>query len=112
MPVKLVFRCQFCVASPDGQTQAELERQASDAFFGMYVDAHPSRWLTWHGRGLLGPTRRACPDHRGELTAYLRHHYGTIGSHPWKMGPYPRPPQRAGTVNAATAARLGSGFAI
>jgi len=84
----------------------------SDVLFGQYVDAEPGRWLTWHGRGLLGPTRYACQQHRGELTAYLRHHYGTIGSHPWKMGPYPRPPKRAGTVKAAQASRLGSGFAL
>ena len=37
----------------------------------------------------LGPTRYACPEHRGDLTAYLREHYGTLGWQPWKMPPYP-----------------------
>lgn len=112
MPVKLVFRCQFCEARPDPETQAELERQAQDMLFGIYVDAEPARWLTWHGRGPLGPTRHACPEHRGELTAYLRHHYGSVGWHPWKMGPYPRPPRWGGTATAAKAGRMGGGFAV
>ena len=39
--------------------------------------------------GPFGPTRYACAEHRGDLTAYLREHYGTLGWHPWKMPPYP-----------------------
>ncbi|MEA2232726.1 MAG: hypothetical protein QOD83_2542 [Solirubrobacteraceae bacterium] len=27
--------------------------------------------------------RYACPDHRGDLVAYLREHYGALGPHPW-----------------------------
>jgi hypothetical protein len=56
--------------------------------FGEYLDALPGRWLVWHGRGPLGPTRYACGEHRGEPVAYLREHYGTIAWHPWRMPPY------------------------
>ena len=57
--------------------------------WGAYQNALPGRWLIWHGRGLYGPARYACPDHRGDLVAFLREHYGTIGFHPWKRPPYP-----------------------
>ena len=87
MPVRLRFRCQFCSAEPDAQTQRSLERGLRELAFGEYVDALPGRWLVWHGRGPLGPNRYACGDHRGELVAYVREHYGTIAWHPWKM-PY------------------------
>jgi len=56
--------------------------------FGEYLDVPPGRWLVWHGRGPLGPTRYACEEHRGDLVADVREHYGTIASHPWKMPPY------------------------
>lgn len=98
MPVKPIFRCQFCDAQPDGETQASLESQLLAELFGEYLDAAPSNWLTWTGRGPLGPVRYACPDHRGDLAAYLRTHYGSIGPHPWKRGPYRRyapPPPRS-----------------
>ena len=32
--------------------------------------------------------RYACSDHRGELTAYLREHYGAMGPHAWRRPPY------------------------
>ena len=89
MPVRVIFRCQFCAAVPDPQTQRSLEGQLRELVCGEYLDALPGRWLVWHGRGPFGPIRYACPDHRGDLTAYLREHYGSIGWHPWKMPPYP-----------------------
>jgi hypothetical protein len=53
------------------------------------VDAEPERWLVWHGRGIYGPTRYACGNHRGELKALLREQYGMLGWHPWAKGPHP-----------------------
>ena len=89
MPVRVIFRCQFCAARPDGETQRSLEHQLRELVCGEYLDAMPGRWLVWHGHGPFGPTRYACPEHRGDLTAYLREHYGTLGWQPWKMPPYP-----------------------
>lgn len=88
MSVRLVFTCQYCDRKPDPLTQLSLEKTVSEVTFGTFVDAMPEKWLVWHGHGPYGPTRYACPDHRGELTAYLRHHYGAIGRHPWKTPPY------------------------
>jgi hypothetical protein len=88
VPVRVIFRCQFCDTVPDDETQQSLQRQLRELAFGEYLDALPGRWLVWQGRGPLGPIRYACPDHRGELTAYLREHYGSIARHPWKMPPY------------------------
>ena len=85
----MIFRCQFCAAVPDPETQQSLERQLRELVCGEYLDALPGRWLVWHGRGPFGPTRYACAEHRGDLTAYLREHYGTLGWQPWKMPPYP-----------------------
>jgi hypothetical protein len=87
-----VFRCEFCGIQPDPETQTSLEHQLLDLRHGEYVDAGegpPAPWLTWHGRGMYGPTRYACGEHRGELKATLREHYGTLGWHPWAMGPHP-----------------------
>jgi hypothetical protein len=89
MPVRVIFRCQFCAAVPDPETQRSLEGQLRELVCGKYLDALPGRWLVWHGRGPFGPIRYACPEHRGVLTAYLRVHYGSVGWHPWKMPPYP-----------------------
>ncbi len=89
MPTRVVFRCEFCDAPPDSQTQAALERRIRELAFGEYIDVPPGRWLVWLGGGPLGPRRYACAKHRGELTAYLREHYGTIAPNPWKRPPYP-----------------------
>lgn len=89
MPVRLVFRCQFCTRQPDPLTQISLEKSVPEMIWGAYEDAMPEKWLIWHGRGLYGPARYACPEHRGDLVAFLRHNYGTIGWHPWKRPPYP-----------------------
>lgn len=84
-----------------------------DAYHGRYVDAGPERWLVWHGHGLLGPQRHACGAHRGELTAYLRVHYGALSGQVWNMGPYPRPLPAPGNARAAKISRMGgSGFAM
>jgi hypothetical protein len=85
---RFIFRCQFCDSSPDPLTQLSLEKTVPEPEFGTYVDAMPGKWLVWHGRGPYGPARYACPEHRGDLVAYLREHYGTIGFHPWKRPPY------------------------
>ena len=110
MPVRVVFRCDFCSAVPDPETRASLERQLLDLRSGEYVDAEPGRWLTWHGRGIYGPTRYACGEHRGELKAVLREHYGTVGDRVWAMGPHPWAGRR-GTARARRLARGGGGFA-
>ena len=89
MGVAVVFRCELCGALPDPLTQASLEEQLLDLAHGEYIDAAPGRWLTWRGRGLYGPTRYACGEHRGELKALLREHYGTLGREPWAIGPHP-----------------------
>jgi hypothetical protein len=89
MPVRVRFRCQFCDALPDAPTQAQLERGLRELVFGEFLDVPPGRWIVGHGRGPLGPIRYACADHRGDLVAYVREHYGTIAHHPWKMPPYP-----------------------
>jgi hypothetical protein len=88
MPVRVIFRCQFCSTEPDAETQRSLEHGLRELLFGSYLDMLPGRWLVWHGRGPLGPTRYACAEHRGELVAYVREHYGTVAEHPWKMPPY------------------------
>jgi len=89
VPVRLIFRCETCGRTPDEETRAALEYELLDPRFGEYVDAEPGHWLVWHGRGLYGVSRFACAEHRGELKAYLREHYGTIGRHPWAMGSQP-----------------------
>ncbi len=100
MPCRLVFRCQYCDRQPDPLTQVSLEHTVAEVVWGAYLDAMPERWLVWHGKGLYGPTRYACPDHRGDLTAFLRAHYGTIGWHPWKRPPYPTTLRSADTERA------------
>jgi hypothetical protein len=90
---RVIFRCGFCAAIPDPLTQLGLERQLRELGFGEYLEAAPGHWLVWLGGGPLGPRRYACADHRGELTADLREHYGTIAGGrewgPWKRPPYP-----------------------
>ena len=104
MPVSVVFKCEVCGARPDPDTQVSLERQLLDLRHGEYVDAEPGRWLTWHGRGMYGPQRYACGEHRGELKAVVREHYGTLGWHPWAVGPHPWAGRR-GTDRARRFAR-------
>jgi len=108
MPSRVIFRCQFCNTPPDSETQLTLERQLRELVFGEYLDAPPGRWLAWHGRGPLGPTRYACAAHRGELTAYVREHYGTVAPHPWKRPPYPTTLRSADTERAIRQGGLSS----
>jgi hypothetical protein len=89
MPVRVIFRCEVCDARPDPETQVALEHQLLDLRHGEYLDADPGRWLTWHGRGMYGPQRYVCGEHRGELKAEIRELYGTLGWHPWAIGPHP-----------------------
>lgn len=100
MPVRVIFRCQFCSAEPDAATQLSLRGSVRQHVFGQYVDALPGRWLVWHGHGILGPTRYACSEHRGDLTAFLREHYGTVAPHPWKRPPYPTSVRTEGSERA------------
>ena len=72
MPVSLRFRCQYCDEQPDPLTQISLVAAMRQTTLGEYQDALPGRWLIFHGRGLFGPPRYACPAHRGDLVAYLR----------------------------------------
>ena len=110
MPVRPVFRCEFCGTRADHETHHALLRQMLDLRFGEYVDADPGNWLTWSGRGIYGSTRYACGEHRGDLKADLRETYGTVGRHPWAMGPHPWAGRR-GTDRARRLARsLGSTF--
>ena len=90
MPVSVVFRCDVCGCPPDPETRADLVRQLLDLRHGEYVDAEPGRWLTWHVRGIYGPTRYACGDHRGELKALVREEYGTVGPRVRALVPRPR----------------------
>ncbi len=87
MSVRLVFRCDFCGAEPDPQTYESLVSQQSLLLHGTYLDADPGHWLVWHGRGVYGRHMYACAEHRAELKAYLRRHYG--GWHVWAEGPHP-----------------------
>ncbi len=97
MPSRLVFKCETCGAEADALSQASLERQLLHQRFGEYVDA--GDWLVWSGRGIYGRTLYACADHRGELKAFVRSHYGTLGWHPWSMRTYPSlPPDDAGAA--------------
>jgi hypothetical protein len=92
VPVSVIFRCEICGERPDPETQIALEHQLLDLRHGEYVDAGygpPAPWLTWHGRGIYGPHRYACGEHRGELKAVIREHYGGLGWHPWAKGPHP-----------------------
>lgn len=89
MPSKVLFRCEFCDTTPDPETQKGLEAQLQELLFGEYVDVGPQNWLIWTGHGIYGRTRYSCGEHRGELKADLREAYGTLGWHPWAMGPHP-----------------------
>jgi hypothetical protein len=89
MPVRLVFRCELCGAVAGEETSRNLEHELLDPRYGEYVDAEPGHWLIWHGRGLYGSMRFSCGEHRGDLKAYLREHYGTLGQHPWEIGSRP-----------------------
>lgn len=110
MPVAVVFSCEFCGSRPDRETQAQLERQLLDLRHGEYVDAEPDRWLVWHGRGIYGANRYACQHHRGELKALLREQYGTLGWHPWAMGPHPWRGRRGTNRARALRRKLNSSF--
>jgi hypothetical protein len=100
MPVRVLFRCEFCGGSPDPLTQLALERGLRELAFGQYLEIPPGHWLLWLGGGPLGARRYACAAHRGDLVADLREHYGTIAPHPWKRPPYPTTVRSADTERA------------
>ena len=89
MPIRLVFRCDYCDAQPDRDTQRTLEGQLLDRRFGAYLDAQPGDWLIFTGGGPLGGRRYACTAHRTSLTADLRAHYGGMSRLVCDAGPYP-----------------------
>lgn len=89
MSCRLIFRCEFCDARPDEETEAGLVESLSLLMFGTYADIEPGNWLVWHGRGIYGPARYACALHREALKEHLRKHYGTLGPHPHAQGPHP-----------------------
>ena len=60
MPVRLVFRCDYCGAQPDADTQRTLEGQLPDRRFGAYLDAQPGNWLIFNAGGPQGGRRYAC----------------------------------------------------
>jgi hypothetical protein len=94
-------------------TQISLEQAMRENTWGAYQDAMPGKWLVFHGRGLYGHPRYACPEHRGELVADLREHYGSVGFHVWKRPPYPTSLAHADTDRAwimATRRQRWSGF--
>jgi hypothetical protein len=100
MPIRVIFRCGFCAAAPDPLTQLALEGGLRELAFGEYLEVAPGHWLVWLGGGPLGPRRYACSAHRGELTADLREHYGTIAPNPWRRPPYPTTRRSADTERA------------
>ena len=110
MPVAVVFRCEFCGCRPGPETQANLEHQLLDLRHGEYVDAEPDRWLVWHGRGIYGANRYSCQDHRGDLKARVREHYGTLGWHPWAKGLHPWRGRRGTDRARALRRRTNSAF--
>jgi hypothetical protein len=112
MPVRVIFECEICGTRPDPATQSDLERQMLDLRHGEYVDAGPSQWLTWHGRGIYGRHRYACGRHRGELKAQVRADYGTLGWHPWARGPHPWAGRRGTERARALVRRRGSTFGV
>ena len=89
MPIRLVFRCDYCGAQPDRDTQRTLEGQLLDRRFGAYLDAQPGNWLIFNGGGPLGGRRYACLAHRTNLTADLQAHYGAMCRLVRDEGPYP-----------------------
>ena len=114
MPVRPVFRCQFCGERPDPPTAGRAREPAAGHVLRRSTwTSGPERWLVWHGRGPLGPKRYACGAHRGELTAYLRFHYASVGlTRCGRWGPTRARTQAAGNARAAHMSRMGgSGFA-
>jgi hypothetical protein len=103
--VVVVFRCEVGGARPGREPQLALARQLLDLRSGEYVDADPESWLTWHGRGIYGPQRYVCGEHRSELKARIRAEYGALGWHPWARGPHPWAGRR-GTDRARALTRM------
>ena len=66
------------------------KRSSREILSAQYLDAEPGHWIVWSGGGIFGRTRYACAEHRGDLVAHLRKHYGNIGWQPWAKGPYKR----------------------
>jgi hypothetical protein len=57
---RVIFRCHFCTAQPDAETQRSLERQLRELVFGEYLEALPGDG--WCGTA-AGPSAHAhaCP---------------------------------------------------
>ncbi len=89
MGVKVIFGCERCDARPDRATQRTLERHLRDRTLGQFFDAQPGGWLTWTAGGPFGSRSYACAEHRAELVARVRRHYGGRGGGVWADEPYP-----------------------
>ena len=100
MPVRVRFRCQFCDERPDAETQRALEGGLRELLFGEYLEAPPGRWLVWHGRGPLGPTRYACGAIAATSSPTCASTTGRSPRHPWKMPPYATTRRSADTDRA------------
>jgi hypothetical protein len=72
MPVRLIFRCEFCKRLPSEATRRSLEGQLLELEWGQFTDALPEGWLIWAGKGPYGQTRYACAEHRIELRDFIR----------------------------------------
>ena len=77
MPVRFIFRCQFCDAQPHPLTQINLEKAMRENTWGAYQNALPEYWLVFHGARAvrLGALRlRGAPRRsRGPPARALRH---------------------------------------
>lgn len=89
MAVRVLSRCEHCDALPDPETQRTLEGQLRDRRLGEYLDTQPGGWLIWTAGGALGFKRYACPQHRTDLTDYVRAHYGASRAAVSQTEPYP-----------------------
>ena len=89
MPIRLVFRCDYCDARPDPDTQRTLEGQLLDRQLRRVSGCAAGDWLIFNAGGPLGGRRYACIAHRTHLTADLDAHYGAMCPLVRDAGPYP-----------------------
>ena len=89
VPIRLVFRCDYCGAQPDPDTHRALEGRLLDRRFGAYLDAQPGQLADLQRRRAPGRRRYACVAHRTDLTADLQAHYGAMCRLVHDEGPYP-----------------------
>ena len=54
MPIRVLFKCEFCDARPDDETQRALEAQLQELLFGTYLDADPGAGSSGTGADCMG----------------------------------------------------------